>query len=210
MFCHHLGSTSLKHVRIFYFWLNVCFCLLLSLSKSHHILEILGEWSFSNQPFYDSMWHSHVHVLRGRNPKMSLSESLKLLIWLPTYKARTALILESNFDTLITELKNPSWQRPFEGNLLRVSTNISHINWGAAWPYNFFAVKFHERLIQYNIQLWALPLFLHLHKSGYVNVIETSVFFASIFIQGSLYWRVVISRIIPGSRYMYKLVLERF
>lgn len=188
-----------------------CLC-----QKSHHILEILGCGPFQTRPLYDSVWRSHVHVLRGRSPKMSLSESLKFLIWLSTYKARTGLILEPNFDTLITLitlrakkilLDNDPLKVTFLTSL-RVSTNSTHTHWGIAWPYNFFAIKFHTTGITFSFEFF--HFFPICTKVAMWMWLETSVFFAGIFTQSSLYWRLIISRIIPGSRDMYKLVLERF
>ena len=108
MICHCVGSTSLEHVKIFYFKLNVSFCLLLPPSKirtNHRNI-----WKSMTSLYPDVLVLKQAEEVHG---SQLVSESLKLLIWFSTYEARTgeALVNKTLMPSkaVIAPLKNASW-----------------------------------------------------------------------------------------------------
>lgn len=77
MICHHVGSPSLGHVRIFYFKQNIYFCLLLPPSKIRtNLRNMVKVWCLL---YHTLSWCSCPQT--GRNPWISVSFRKSQTVW---------------------------------------------------------------------------------------------------------------------------------
>lgn len=139
MICHHVGSTSLGHVRIFYIKLNVYFCLLLPPSKIRtNLRNMVKVWRLL---YHTLSWCSCPHT--GRNPWISVSFRKSQTVWFDCLLMRQGQ--ERFWLTKLwcqAKLSLCNWRMLLDASKvmfltpLKVPTKISHTNWGQHEPTN--------------------------------------------------------------------------
>lgn len=137
MICHHVGSPSLGHVRIFYFKENVYFCLLLPPSKiGTNLRNMVKVWRLL---YHTLSWCSCPQT--GRNPWILVSFRKSQPVWFDCLLKRQgqerfwltklwcqAKLSLHNWRMLLDTSKVTFWTP------LKVPTKISHTNWGQHDP----------------------------------------------------------------------------